>query len=41
MNIHFANVKRDGILKFEFWEAFDIIIYKMLILVVIGLIKAS
>ena len=37
VNHHFANIKRDGILKFELWEAFDVLIYTMLILVVIGL----
>lgn len=36
LNHHFANIKRDGILNFEFWEAFAGIIYKIAILAVIG-----
>lgn len=39
LNHHFANIKRDGILKFEFSEAFAGIIYKIAVLAVIGLGK--
>lgn len=40
LNSFFVNFKRDGILKFEFWELFIVIIYKMLVLVEMDLSKS-